>query len=217
MRRPRLPWGVPSREPLPRFVAPMLARTGPMPAGQGWAVEVKFDGMRLQLRRDGHAVCLRSRPGRNCSEELPELAAIAGALGRHRVLLDGELVCLGVEGRPDFAGLRRRLRAPAAKAVDTPSARRQHFSRSTCFTSMGARRASFPTNEGASCCLIWRSMGRAGGRRATSSPRLIECWPRPGSTVWRGSWPNGSAARTCPALATVPGSSTSTAVPSRSW
>jgi bifunctional non-homologous end joining protein LigD len=80
--------GVPSREQLPRFFAPMLARTGPVPVGDGWAVEVKFDGMRLQLRRDGHAVCLRSRPGRDCSEEFPELAAIAGALGQHRLPLD---------------------------------------------------------------------------------------------------------------------------------
>jgi bifunctional non-homologous end joining protein LigD len=108
--------GVSSREGLPRFVAPMLARSGPMPVGDGWAVEVKFDGMRLQLRRDGRAVCLRSRPGRDCTEEFPELAAIAGALGRRRVLLDGELVCLGADGSPDFASLRRRLRATADKA-----------------------------------------------------------------------------------------------------
>jgi bifunctional non-homologous end joining protein LigD len=94
----------------------MLARTGSVPVGDGWAVEVKFDGMRLQLRRDGRAVCLRSRPGRNCSEEFPELAVIASALGRHRVLLDGELVCLGADGRPDFASLRRRLRAPGDRA-----------------------------------------------------------------------------------------------------
>jgi bifunctional non-homologous end joining protein LigD len=107
---------MPAREELPLFVAPMLARTGPMPSGDGWAVEVKFDGMRLQLRRDGHAVCLRSRPGRDCSDEFPELAAIAGALGRRRVLLDGELVCLGADGNPDFASLRRRLRALADNA-----------------------------------------------------------------------------------------------------
>jgi bifunctional non-homologous end joining protein LigD len=97
-------------------VAPMLARAAPMPAGDGWAVEVKFDGMRLQLRRDGRAVCMRSRPGRDCTEEFPELALIQGALGRHRVLLDGELVCLGADGSPDFAQLRRRLRAPADTA-----------------------------------------------------------------------------------------------------
>jgi bifunctional non-homologous end joining protein LigD len=87
-----------------------------MPVGDGWAVEVKFDGMRLQVRRDGAAVCLRSRPGRDCTEEFPELTAIQSALGRHRVLLDGELVCLGTDGTPDFASLRRRLRAPADKA-----------------------------------------------------------------------------------------------------
>jgi bifunctional non-homologous end joining protein LigD len=108
--------GVTSREDLPRFVAPMLAHTGPMPVGDGWAVEVKFDGMRLQVRRDGRAVCLRSRPGRDCTEEFPELAAIQSSLGRHRVLLDGELVCLAADGSPDFARLRRRLRAPADKA-----------------------------------------------------------------------------------------------------
>jgi bifunctional non-homologous end joining protein LigD len=94
----------------------MLARAGPLPNGDGWAVEVKFDGMRLQLRRDGNAVGLRSRPGQDCSEEFPEFAAISGALGRRRVLLDGELVCVGTDGRPDFASLRRRLRAPADKA-----------------------------------------------------------------------------------------------------
>jgi bifunctional non-homologous end joining protein LigD len=107
---------MPSREELPRFVAPMLARSGQVPVGDRWAVEVKFDGMRLQLRSDGHAVCLRSRPGRDCSEEFPELAAIASALGRHRVLLDGELVCLEANGSPDFASLRRRLRAPGDRA-----------------------------------------------------------------------------------------------------
>lgn len=94
----------------------MLARTGPVPVGGGWAVEVKFDGMRLQLRRDGRAVCLRSRPGRDCTEEFPELAAIARALGHHRILLDGELVCLGADGSPDFASLRKRLRASGDKA-----------------------------------------------------------------------------------------------------
>jgi bifunctional non-homologous end joining protein LigD len=94
----------------------MLARTGPIPVGDGWALEVKFDGMRLQLRRDGRAVCLRSRPGRDCTDEFPDLALIHGTLGRHRVLLDGELVCLAADGSPDFASLRRRLRARADKA-----------------------------------------------------------------------------------------------------
>jgi hypothetical protein len=35
--------------------------------------------------------------GRDCTAEFPELASIAG---RHRVLLDGELVCLGADSPP---------------------------------------------------------------------------------------------------------------------
>jgi bifunctional non-homologous end joining protein LigD len=95
-----------SREQLPRFVAPMLASSGPLPEPDGWAFEVKFDGIRAQLRWDGRSLCLRSRPGRNCTAAFPDLAALADSLRRRRLLLDGELVCLDAAGRPDFASLR---------------------------------------------------------------------------------------------------------------
>ena len=39
----------------PQFVAPMLARPGPLSAGGDWALEVTFDGMRAHLRHDGEA------------------------------------------------------------------------------------------------------------------------------------------------------------------
>ena len=171
-----------------------------MPAGDGWAVEVKFDGMRLQLRSDGRAVCLRSRPGRDCTEEFPELAPIRSALGRHRVLLDGELVCLAADGSPDFASLRRRLRAPADKA-------RRHAERSPAtylaFDLLhldGRSTRELPYERRRE--LLLRSgarRARAGGRRGTSSASRTRCWPRPGSTVSRASSPSGSAAHTCPA------------------
>jgi bifunctional non-homologous end joining protein LigD len=47
--------------------------------------------------------------GRDCSADFPELAMIADVLGERGVTLDGELVCLGTDGRPDFSWLRRRL------------------------------------------------------------------------------------------------------------
>jgi hypothetical protein len=52
---------------------------------------------------------LRTRNGRECSVDFPELAEIGSVLGKHRVTLDGELVCLCSDGRLDFARLRRRL------------------------------------------------------------------------------------------------------------
>ena len=67
------------------------------------------DGCRAQLRYHGRRVRVRSRPGRDCTAEFPELAAIATALAGRRVIIDGELVCLDREGRPDFAALRARL------------------------------------------------------------------------------------------------------------
>jgi bifunctional non-homologous end joining protein LigD len=97
------------REPQPTFIAPMLLTSADVPGGEAWTLEVKWDGCRAQLRYDGRSVSVRTRTGRNCTEEFPELAAIADALGKRRVTLDGELVRLRADGRPDFARLRSRL------------------------------------------------------------------------------------------------------------
>jgi bifunctional non-homologous end joining protein LigD len=101
------------RERQPAFVAPMLLIPGPVLQSAGWTFEVKWDGCRAQLRYDGRSMSLRTRTGRECSEEFPELAAIAETLGSRRVTLDGELVCLRDDGLPDFARLRRRLAGSA--------------------------------------------------------------------------------------------------------
>jgi bifunctional non-homologous end joining protein LigD len=97
------------REPLPTFVPPMLLTPAGVPDGEAWSLEVKWDGCRAQLRYDGRAVTVRTRNGRECAEDFPELTDIADALGKRRVILDGELVCLRDDGRPDFARLRHRL------------------------------------------------------------------------------------------------------------
>jgi ATP-dependent DNA ligase len=99
------------REDLPRFIEPMLARSGPMPEREGgWVAEAKWDGCRLQVRFDGKRLCLRTRPGRDCTADFPELDPLADALAGRRVVLDGELVCLDCGGRPDFGQLRSRRR-----------------------------------------------------------------------------------------------------------
>jgi len=99
----------------------MLARSGPLPEREdGWVAEAKWDGCRLQVRFDGKRLCLRTRPGRDCTAEFPELHALADALAGRGVILDGELVCLGLDGRPDFGQLRSRLgRRVAGKAPAT--------------------------------------------------------------------------------------------------
>jgi bifunctional non-homologous end joining protein LigD len=93
----------------------MLACPGDPPDDDAWALEVKFDGMRAQVRFDGHKLCVRSRPGRDCTTEFPELEGIKGALAGRRVILDAELVCLDGDGKPDFEALRTRLRGTRDK------------------------------------------------------------------------------------------------------
>jgi bifunctional non-homologous end joining protein LigD len=106
-------------EELPRFIAPMLASGGPAPLTTGWALEIKWDGMRAQLRYDGRRVGVRSRPGRDCTDEFPELAELDNVLADRRVILDGELVCLAADGKPDFAALRRRLVGRSRRGADS--------------------------------------------------------------------------------------------------
>jgi anti-anti-sigma factor len=48
------------------------------PAGPGWAHEIKHDGYRLIVRRDGKAVCLFTRRGHDRSDRGIAIAAVAG-------------------------------------------------------------------------------------------------------------------------------------------
>jgi hypothetical protein len=124
------PAGVTSREELPDSSLPCWRAPAPMPAGDGWAFEVKFDGMRLQLRRDGRAVCLRSRPGRDCIEEFPELAPIHGTLGRHGPYLAFDVLHLDGRSTRELPYERRRellldlARPVLSRAGASPSSER---------------------------------------------------------------------------------------------
>ena len=93
--------------PLPRF-QPMLASSGPI-AGDAaaWSFEPKLDGWRVLVYVNGDRVTVRSRNGRDITDSVPELGALADVVDRP-VVLDGELVAH--EGRPsDFYRLGPRL------------------------------------------------------------------------------------------------------------
>jgi bifunctional non-homologous end joining protein LigD len=78
---------------------------------EGWAAEVKWDGMRaVAFAADGEVV-IRSRSGRVVTGSFPDLAvALAAAAGRRTLILDGEIVAFD-QGRPSFALLQRRIHA----------------------------------------------------------------------------------------------------------
>jgi bifunctional non-homologous end joining protein LigD len=87
-----------------RLPEPMLARSGPIPGGRGWTFEPKLDGFRcLVCTHAGFEA--RSRRGWNMT---PLLGEFLGSLPEG-VQLDGELVALAEDGRPDFHRLCSRM------------------------------------------------------------------------------------------------------------
>jgi bifunctional non-homologous end joining protein LigD len=77
----------------------MLATAGPLPRGEGWAYEVKWDGYRVLASVEKGRTTLHSRTGRDATQDYPEVQ-----LDLPDSLVDGEVVAL-VDGRPSFSAL----------------------------------------------------------------------------------------------------------------
>jgi bifunctional non-homologous end joining protein LigD len=107
---------------VPAPVTPMLAVEGPLPVGGGWAYETKWDGFRCCMRigADG-ATRLTSRLGNEITTVYPDLRGVlTEALGGRAAVVDGELVVLGPDGRPDFRLMQfRHQRGPVPELVRT--------------------------------------------------------------------------------------------------
>ncbi|MEY2436393.1 MAG: bifunctional non-ous end joining protein LigD, partial [Acidimicrobiaceae bacterium] len=106
-------------------VLPMKAVSGELPADdEGWAYEIKWDGMRVLAVVEGDSVRLRSSNGKDATGSYPELAALADSLDGHTVLLDGEVVAFDDEGRPSFGRLQQRMHVTgpevARRVAETP-------------------------------------------------------------------------------------------------
>ncbi|HYD40306.1 MAG TPA: ATP-dependent DNA ligase [Anaeromyxobacter sp.] len=76
-------------------VADALARLGPA------ALEWKLDGARVQVHRDGDAVRIFSRTGRDVTAALPEVAAVVRAAPARALVLDGEALAMRTDGTPE--------------------------------------------------------------------------------------------------------------------
>lgn len=103
---------------LPRHVAPMLATLGTLPEqDEGWAFEMKWDGVRAIARVEGGRITLTSRNDQDLTVSYPELRALGESLGNTQALLDGELVSFDPAGRPSFAQLQRRMHVSSASTA----------------------------------------------------------------------------------------------------
>jgi bifunctional non-homologous end joining protein LigD len=79
-----------------------------VPAGPDWIHEIKHDGYRLIVVRDGARVRLFTRNGYDCSNRYPLIVEAALRNRTTSFVIDGEAVLLGVDGISDFNGLHSR-------------------------------------------------------------------------------------------------------------
>src|SRR3954468_22399355 len=116
----------PDAEPMPESLAPMLAKPSKdVPRGDGWAYEVKWDGIRALVYSEPGRMRIESRNQRDITAQYPELRRLNRALSSHRAVLDGEIVAFDADGRPSFGRLQHRMHltgesAIRRRAADTP-------------------------------------------------------------------------------------------------
>jgi bifunctional non-homologous end joining protein LigD len=78
------------------------------PSGSAWVHEIKHDGYRLVARRDGNRVRLYTRRGYDWSAEYPWIVEALRSLRVRSIIVDGEAVWVGKDGRSDFDKLHSR-------------------------------------------------------------------------------------------------------------
>ena len=74
----------------------------------GWVYEEKYDGWRMVAYKDGTAVRLVSRAGKDHSRRFAELASAIRALPRATLILDGEVVIFDEKLISRFEWFRKR-------------------------------------------------------------------------------------------------------------
>ncbi len=83
-------------------------RGAAVPAGPDWIHEIKHDGYRLIVQREGKRVRLFTRNGHDWTDRYPLIVEAALKNRSSSFVIDGEAVLLGVDGISDFDGLQSR-------------------------------------------------------------------------------------------------------------
>jgi bifunctional non-homologous end joining protein LigD len=116
----------PDEEPIPEHIVPMMARLSDLPKKDSdYGFEVKWDGVRAIAYCEEGRVRLESRTLRDVTRQYPELGKLGRELGSRRAVLDGEIVALDEQGRPDFQRLQPRMHVVSESTIrrrvsDTP-------------------------------------------------------------------------------------------------
>jgi bifunctional non-homologous end joining protein LigD len=93
---------------MPKFDFCLPTVGNAVPSGPDWLHEIKYDGYRLRLERDGDRARLITKGGYNWTDRYPWIVEAARKVRQKQFVLDGEAVVLGVDGVSDFNALHSR-------------------------------------------------------------------------------------------------------------
>ena len=97
------------------FIEPCLpSKVDRPPTGPLWVHEIKHDGYRLMVRRDGARVRCFTRNGHDWADRFPAIVEAASRIQASSFLIDGEAVIISDDGTPDFRALRSKRRGNEA-------------------------------------------------------------------------------------------------------
>jgi bifunctional non-homologous end joining protein LigD len=106
------------KTPLPRNVEPMLATLASKPFDSPeWLFELKMDGIRALVIKDGNTFEMRTRNDRPLTERFPTLAAALKDVPGDAFILDGEIVALDSEGHSHFELIQPRIHLSRARDI----------------------------------------------------------------------------------------------------
>jgi len=106
------------KEALPKFVAPELALAASSPPkATGWLHELKLDGYRVQVRKDGARVQLLTRTGLDWTHRMRPIAQQVKDISVDSAILDGEVVVMHENGTTSFADLQAAFQEGARKPL----------------------------------------------------------------------------------------------------
>ncbi len=98
--------------PMPRFIEPMKATLSTRPfRDEDWLFEVKWDGYRVEAVIADGDVRIYTRNGHDAETYFPRLLSPPDWIDAAEAIVDGEVVALDDQGRPDFGLLQERISA----------------------------------------------------------------------------------------------------------
>jgi bifunctional non-homologous end joining protein LigD len=93
----------------PAFIEPMAAQVvEQLPQGDEWLYELKLDGYRALLLKNGEQLSILSRNAKTLTHMYPSVVAATRALNAERACVDGEIVAVDQRGFPSFQALQHR-------------------------------------------------------------------------------------------------------------